>query len=105
MEELDAGYQYLREARRTLTQREIASSLGLDVRTIKRWEARQTIPPKYVVPALQRLLFEVPSTASLFSDFKFVDLFAGIGGIRMAFEEIKGECVFSSEWDRFAQKT
>ena len=37
--------------------------------------------------------------------FKFIDLFAGIGGIRIAFEEQDGTCVFSSEWDKFAQLT
>lgn len=37
--------------------------------------------------------------------FRFIDLFAGIGGIRLGFESIGGECVFSSEWDRSAQKT
>ena len=36
---------------------------------------------------------------------KFIDLFAGIGGIRTAFEKIGAKCVFSSEWDRYAQKT
>lgn len=36
---------------------------------------------------------------------KFIDLFAGIGGMRLAFEKAGGICVFSSEWDRFAQKT
>ncbi len=39
------------------------------------------------------------------STFKFIDLFAGIGGMRLAFESAGGECVFSSEWDPFAQKT
>lgn len=37
--------------------------------------------------------------------FTFIDLFAGIGGTRLGFERAGGECVFSSEWDPFAQKT
>ncbi len=39
------------------------------------------------------------------NDIKFIDLFAGIGGIRLAFEATKAKCVFSSEWDANAQKT
>lgn len=38
-------------------------------------------------------------------NFKFIDLFAGIGGIRRPFSELGGECVFSSEIDKYAQKT
>ena len=37
--------------------------------------------------------------------FTFIDLFAGIGGFRIAFQELNGKCVFSSEWDKYAQKT
>lgn len=37
--------------------------------------------------------------------FKFIDLFAGVGGMRIPFDEIGGECVFTSEWDKFSQKT
>jgi DNA (cytosine-5)-methyltransferase 1 len=37
--------------------------------------------------------------------FRFIDLFAGIGGIRQAFEEHGGHCVFSSEWDNWCRKT
>ena len=37
--------------------------------------------------------------------FKFIDLFAGIGGFRIPFDDLEGDCVFSSEWDKFSQQT
>ncbi|MBZ0135008.1 MAG: DNA (cytosine-5-)-methyltransferase [Planctomycetes bacterium] len=37
--------------------------------------------------------------------FEFIDLFAGIGGMRLGFEAAGGACVFTSEWNRFAQQT
>lgn len=37
--------------------------------------------------------------------FTFIDLFAGIGGIRLGFESVGGTCVFTSEWDKFARQT
>jgi len=37
--------------------------------------------------------------------FNFIDLFAGVGGMRLGFESAGGECVFTSEWDKYAQKT
>ena len=39
------------------------------------------------------------------SKFTFIDLFAGIGGFRLAFQSLGGNCVFSSEWDKYAQVT
>lgn len=51
-------------------------------------------------------LFEsVPFLPEYPSQFKFIDLFAGIGGFRLAFQNLGGQCIFSSEIDPFAQKT
>lgn len=50
-------------------------------------------------------LFDVPFPAPKKPKFTFIDLFAGIGGIRIPFGELNGKCVFSSEWDKAAQTT
>jgi DNA (cytosine-5)-methyltransferase 1 len=58
--------------------------------------------------ALQRLLFEVndvPFPTPKKHTFKFIDLFAGIGGFRIAMQNLGGKCVFTSEWDKEAQRT
>lgn len=36
---------------------------------------------------------------------RFIDLFCGIGGFRIAFEKAGGKCVFSSDWDKFSRQT
>ncbi|MBD5266396.1 MAG: DNA cytosine methyltransferase, partial [Bacteroides sp.] len=57
----------------------------------------------------QRSLFDdlndVPFPGPQNPKFTFIDLFAGIGGFRIAFQNLGGQCVFSSEWDAQAQKT
>jgi DNA (cytosine-5)-methyltransferase 1 len=58
--------------------------------------------------ALQQLLFEVenvPFPTPKNYKFKFIDLFAGIGGFRIALQNVGGKCVFTSEWNPEAQKT
>jgi DNA (cytosine-5)-methyltransferase 1 len=58
--------------------------------------------------ALQRLLFEVndvPFPTPKNNSFKFIDLFAGVGGFRLAMQNLGGKCIFTSEWDKDAQKT
>lgn len=50
-------------------------------------------------------LFSVPFLPIDNPKFTFIDLFAGIGGFRMAMQNLGGKCVFSSEWDTQAQKT
>lgn len=61
--------------------------------------------------AIQQYLFKTkanvpfPGPESGNELFSFIDLFAGIGGFRMALQNLGGKCVFSSEYDKFAQQT
>jgi DNA (cytosine-5)-methyltransferase 1 len=66
-----------------------------------RGECPQTTE-KVVVRAISP---DVVIASSLWRSFSFIDLFAGIGGIRLGFESVGGRCVFSSEFDVDAQKT
>ena len=67
------------------------------------------ITNKVAEDALQYLLFDLKKTAPFpkpkTQKFKFIDLFAGIGGFRLAFQNLGGKCVFTSEWDKYSKKT
>jgi DNA (cytosine-5)-methyltransferase 1 len=59
--------------------------------------------------ALQYLIFDyknsVPFPAPENPKFKFIDLFAGIGGFRIAMQNLGGKCVYTSEWDKYSKQT
>lgn len=103
----DAVLQYLAAARQFKTQEEIATILGVNARQVRRWESRENEPPPYLSYALQQILplGDSDPDAAKNAAFTFIDLFAGIGGIRQAFDSVGGHCVFTSEWDTYAQKT
>lgn len=68
----------------------------------------ETEPSIVAEDALQQLLFEVenvPFPTPENYTFKFIDLFAGIGGFRLAMQNVGGKCIFTSEWEISAKKT
>jgi DNA (cytosine-5)-methyltransferase 1 len=69
----------------------------------------EDISSKVAEDALQYMLYEfkkdVPFPEPEKPKFKFIDLFAGIGGFRIAMQELGGKCIFTSEWDEQAKKT
>ncbi|TAW73059.1 DNA (cytosine-5-)-methyltransferase [Rhizobium ruizarguesonis] len=87
-----------------LTVPEAAEQLGYNERQVYRWESGENIPRKVVMDKLESLRQERCSIAPQHS-FTFVDLFAGIGGLRRGFDSIGGKCVFTCEWDKYSQAT
>ncbi|RVH72548.1 DNA (cytosine-5-)-methyltransferase [Sinorhizobium meliloti] len=87
-----------------LTVPEAAKQLGYNERQVYRWESGENIPRKVVMDKLESLRQERCSIAPQHS-FTFVDLFAGIGGLRRGFDSIGGKCVFTCEWDKYSQAT
>jgi len=94
----------LKEARRWFTQRVLAQKLGVTPRTIIRWEGGAKIPTAVAI-ALREILASDAGKGNVPGEFTFIDLFAGIGGIRMGFEAHGGRCIYTSEWDLYSQKT
>lgn len=85
--------------------KEVGLALGVAERTVRRWHTGETDPPPYISDAIRQRLLNFPQPDSAPANFRFIDLFAGIGGMRIAFEKHGGRCVFTSEWDEYARKT
>ena len=95
----------LRE-RLNLSQRDIASMLGYSHRTIIRWESGKSRPKNVTLEYLRNMVSKKePLPPNEKTSFRFIDLFAGIGGMRLGFESAGGECVFTCEWNEQARKT
>jgi len=81
-----------------------AASSGFSRRTVYRWERGEAVPRQTVIRQLKTMIREHRKAEGGAGKFKFIDLFAGIGGLRRGFDD-EGECVFTSEWDKYSQKT
>jgi DNA (cytosine-5)-methyltransferase 1 len=86
-----------------LTLEETASLLKVSERTVYRYENGQSHPSGLAMSVLNRIARTRINTTP--ASFRFIDLFAGIGGLRIGFEAIGGACVFTSEWDKYARET
>jgi len=93
----------VRHALRYWTQEELATRLGVQARTVRRWLAGEATPKWGIAKAIEYELARDDRPKQ--PDFTFIDLFAGIGGLRRAFEGLNGRCVFTSEWDTHAVRT
>ena len=84
---------------------QVAGLLGVNDRTVRRYINGEG---KRIDQLKIDKLREIANTrcpTNRLEGFRFIDLFAGIGGLRRPFEEIGGRCIFTSEWDRFCKET
>lgn len=118
----------LQRKRVGLTQTELSNKIGISRRALSSIESATAIPsvdialkiasilnttveelfslneqPEIQTMTTNNIVDFIPNTK--WDEFKFIDLFAGIGGIRLGFESVGGKCVFSSEFDTDACKT
>lgn len=94
---------FLREARKFLSVKDLARTVSRSEATIRRWLKNGDADP-LIVPALNaRLHANGDGTPN--PNFTFIDLFAGIGGIRKGFEAHGGRCLWTSEWDKYSVQT
>lgn len=93
-------------ARAGISIEDFADQAGFSRRTVYRWENGDALPRLAAIRLLKSMARrgpEVPANDS--AGFRFIDLFAGIGGLRRGFEDLGGRCVFTSEWDKYSQQT
>ena len=95
----------LKRVRQKYSQDELAGKLDVSSKTISRWETQQSLTRVQEMALSYVLSEEKESYKTRGPAFRFIDLFAGIGGTRLGMESIGGKCVWTSEWDKHSQKT
>lgn len=98
--ERNPAVEAVHHALKYMSQAELARRLKRDPRTIRRWVVGESTPGWEVKTAIDHEVARDERPRQ--PDFTFIDLFAGIGGLRHAFERQNGRCVFTSEWDKHA---
>ncbi|WP_428156297.1 DNA (cytosine-5-)-methyltransferase [Brevundimonas sp.] len=88
-----------------LSREEARDLLKVSDHTAYRYDNGTSVPNALALQVLSQAAEQSQSSGNVPSAFRFIDLFAGIGGLRLGFESIGGHCAFTSEWDLNAQKT
>ncbi len=100
---------YLHNHKNGVSQFYKKDALSFVKQILKKEYPNEQITQEFAEEALQYLIFDfnksVPFPAPEKPKFKFIDLFAGIGGFRIALQNLGGKCVYTSEWNKEAQKT
>lgn len=91
-------------ARSGISIEDLSTRLGYSPRQLYRWEAGQALPREAALTLLRSIAGTQADNES-HRGFNFIDLFAGIGGLRKGFDAIGGHCVFTSEYNKFSQQT
>ena len=82
---------------------EVARQLGCDLSTLYRWKNGRSKPRLSAIRFLRSLAGKETSSSVRPARFTFIDLFSGIGGMRMGVEAVGGRCIFSCEWTLCAE--
>ena len=91
-----------------ITQQQLALLLGMKdngERTVRGWENGEHKPTPTRLQKIKELQASYTFEKNKKPLFSFIDLFAGIGGLRLPFQLLGGECVFTSEIDKYAKQT
>ena len=102
--QLNTAQQTIASAIRFKTPAEIAAILGVTIRTVRNWKNGVGKPSTAHLSILKQN-FAGSGHQHQSSTFTFIDLFAGIGGLRRGFESCGARCVWTCEWDKFAIQT
>lgn len=97
--------ELIKQGQQRFGKKGFAQKISKNPRTVNRWLSGESPLDPALLPALEKIVRTDINLEKESCDFTFIDLFAGIGGMRKGFESQGGKCIFTSEWDFYSRKT